>query len=400
MKEKKDKITYSQFGFKSASKSNSNPESVEGFLDSVYETFLNDQKLDEDGLKARINKLKSETEQEKVKKNNLSAELQSELQIKESKEKEIEELEIEKIEVKNEDKDFDESSSLIPFVIGAFITILLTLYLFVFYSSSGYSAFYGVKPNSLGFINPDVFTDAQNKGGGVMAMIILFPVIFLGLGFLIHDSLEKNKIREKLKKKKSYITIISLLLITLIADAFIGYKISEGVHLNQFNRGEVNELWKFEMIYNDINFYLVLILGFVVYVIWGFLLHFVLSHSYLKSDSEKVKLLIENINNKIIEKKEDLLKIKGTIHRLESALENSIEKITQKEKDLIGYENGVIPVNIPLLRSSVGEFMGGFQSFTIGNKGESEETTLLINSVLKIQEKWLENKITNLATDN
>ncbi|MDC9723249.1 MAG: hypothetical protein PSN34_10850 [Urechidicola sp.] len=124
MKEKKDKITYSQFGFKSASKSNSNPESVEGFLDSVYETFLNDQKLDEDGLKARINKLKSETEQEKVKKNNLSAELQSELQIKESKEKEI--------EVKNEDKDFEESSSLIPFVIGAFITILLTLYLFVF----------------------------------------------------------------------------------------------------------------------------------------------------------------------------------------------------------------------------------------------------------------------------
>ena len=35
-------ITYSQFGFHSAQKSQSNPESIEGYLAKVYEKFLED----------------------------------------------------------------------------------------------------------------------------------------------------------------------------------------------------------------------------------------------------------------------------------------------------------------------------------------------------------------------
>jgi hypothetical protein len=36
-------------------------------------------------------------------------------------------------------------------------------------------------------------------------------------------------------------------------------------------------------------------------------------------------------------------------------------EISEKEKDVIGYENGVIPINTSLLKASIGEFMqGGF----------------------------------------
>ena len=143
-------------------------------------------------------------------------------------------------------------------------------------------------------------------------------MIFLGLGFLIHDSLEKNEKLAKEKKPKQFGLILLLLTITFIADAFIVYKISEGVHTNDFNAGRTDELWKFNMIFSDINFYLVLILGFVVYVIWGFLLHYVLSHPYLKTESEKVKLMIENVNNKIAEKRKELSDIIAKIHKLES----------------------------------------------------------------------------------
>ena len=394
--DEKGKITYTQYGFRSAQKSQSNHEAVEGYLNNVYDKFLEEQKLDEQGLKARISKLKAEVHQEKTKKNDATAEISSNKRHKEDKEKDLEELELEKIEIRNGDGELGDTSS---FIIGAFITFLLTLYLFVFYSSSGYSAFYGIKPGSLGFINPNVFADAQNKGGGVIALIILFPVIFLGLGFLIHNSLETNKKLISKGEPKSYVLIISLLIITLIADIFIGYKISQGVHTNEFNAGLTNDTWKFKMIFEDINFYLVLVLGFVVYVIWGFLLNYVLSHSYLKTESEKVKLMIENINGKITEKRNELTEIISKIHRLESDIINSDNKIQEKEKDILGYEAGDIPINISSLKGSVGEFMGGWQNYTHGNFYK-EEALKLNNDAIKAQSAWLENKIQNLNSDN
>jgi hypothetical protein len=391
-----EKITYTQLGFRSAQKSQSAPDAIEGYLEIVYDKFLDEQQLNEQGLKDRISKLKAEVQQEKARKQDTIAEIYANKRNKEDKEKEIEELEIEKIDIKNGE---GESADTTPFVIGAFITLLLTLYLFVFYSSSGYSAFYGIKPGSLGFINPNVFADATNKGGGVIALIILFPVIFLGLGFLIHDSLEKNKKLSDENKPKQYSVITTLLLITLIADAFIGYKISEGVHNNEFNAGRTDKLWEFNMIYSDINFYLVLILGFVVYVIWGFLLNYVLSHPYLKTESEKIKLMVENINNRIVEKRKDLSVIVAKIHKLEGDLATIDNKVEEKQIDIIGYENGVIPINIASLKGSIGEFMGGWQNYTHGNTSPSKANTLIENSI-KNQNTWLQKKLENLKTEN
>jgi len=391
-----EKITYTQLGFRSAQKSQSAPDAIEGYLAIVYDKFLEEQKLDEQGLKDRISKLKAEVQQEKARKQDAIAEINANKRNKEDKEKEIEGLELEKIDIRNGD---GETADTIPFIIGAFITVLLTLYLFVFYSSSGYSAFYGIKPGSKGFINPNVFADATNLGGGVIALIILFPVIFLGLGFLIHDSLEKNKKLVEDNKPKQNAVIITLLLITLIADTFIGYKISERVHNNEFNAGETDELWKFNMIFSDINFYLVLILGFVVYVIWGFLLNYVLSHPYLKTESEKIKLMIENINNRIAEKRKELSDIIAKIHKLEGELVTIDNKVEERGKDIIGYENGVIPINIASLKGSIGEFMGGWQNYTHGNSSASKATNLIEKS-LKNQNAWLQKKLENLKTEN
>lgn len=389
-----EKITYTQLGFRSAQKSQSNPEAIDGYLEIVYDKFLEDQKLDEQGLKDRIAKLKAEVQQEKAKKQDAIADINANKRNKEDKEKEIEELELEKIDIRNGD---GETSNTTPFVIGTFITLLLTLYLFVFYSSSGYSAFYGIKPGSLGFINPNVFADATNKGGGVIALIILFPVIFLGLGFLIHDALEKIKTGKN--KGSALATILVLLTITLIADAFIGYKISEGVHTNEFNAGRTDELWKFNMIYSDINFYLVLILGFVVYVIWGFLLNYVLSHSYLKTESEKIKLMIENINNRISERRKELSDIIAKIHKFEGDIVTIDNKVEEKQKDIIGYENGVIPINVSSLKGSVGEFMGGWQNYTHGNFSPSRASNLIDNAI-RHQNDWINRKIESLNSGN
>lgn len=389
-----DKITLTQYGFQSATNSQSNPESIDGYLNKVYDKFLEDQKLDETGVKNRISRLREEVILEKSRKNDLQAEITSYNANKIDKENEIQELELERIDIKNGEGELGDTTS---FIIGAFITILLTLYLFVFYSSSGYSSFYGIKQGSLGFINANVFSDALNRGGGVFALIILFPVIFLGLGFLIHNALEENKGLVKEGKSQKYGLISVLLFITFIADAFIGYKIAEGVHNNEFNAGRTNELWNFNMIFSDINFYLVLILGFVVYVIWGFLLNYVLSHSYLKTENEKTKIMLGNINNRIQEKRNELNIILSKIAKAESDILSCNAKIEDKEKNISGYETGDIPINISTLKAAIGEFMGGWQYFTNGNFN-SDDALKLNNEAIRVQTNWMNSKIENLNT--
>ena len=152
------------------------------------------------------------------------------------------------------------------------------------------------------------------------------------------------------------------------------------------------------MIFFDINFYLVLILGFVVYVIWGFLLNYLLSHPYLKPESAKAQILIENINKRIVEKRADLTAILSKIAKAEGDILTCDSKINEKEMSLIGYENGDIPINTSQLDAAVGEFMSGWQYFTNGNFNQ-EEAQRLNNEAIRIQGEWLKSKIENLKTE-
>jgi hypothetical protein len=386
---------YHQFGFRSAQNSNALPDSISGYLDKVYEQFLNDQKLDAQGIKDRIDKLKADVQLEKERKNTALADRANCIAQKEALEQEMHELELEKIAAR---EGRAESTDLIPFVIGAFITILLTLYLFVFYSSSGYCAFYGIKPGSVGFLNPNVFSDAMHKGGGVIALILLFPVIFLGLGFLIHNTMEKNEKLAKENKTRNYWLITVLLLLTLVADAFIGYKITQGIYINNFNSGLVDAPWRFSYVAEDPNFYLVLLLGFVVYVIWGILLHYVLSHPVMKSESEKTKLMLEHLNKKLVELRNKLAALSTQINKLEMDIANMDARIKDKESNIIGYQHGHLPINVAALKSLVGSFVGGWQAYAINSCGQIEGMQL-IKQALAEQENWLNEKIATLSNE-
>lgn len=379
------KVTYQHYGRVAAKNMNANASNLESSLDNVYERFLNEQKLDEDGIKQRIRKLREELLQKKNQGEGINTALLSTGQLKETVEDRIERLEIEKVNLKDNGAPAGDDLS---YIIGIFITVLLTFYLFVFYSSSGYSAFYGVKQGSLGFINPNVFAEAQHKGGGVIALIILFPVIFLGMGFLIHDALSKRK----------YLFICGLLVFTLIADSIIGYKIAQGVHNNEFNADLTKEQWEFHMVFTDINFYLVLALGFVVYVIWGALLHYVLHKHQERQPDKALEIRMENMDRKITEQCQALLEHQTKLNELKGAAAIIENELTAKEKDVIGYENGVIPVNISLLQSSIGEFMMGWFSYTnLMYPVDANKRTL---EAKEKQKDWLNNKILSLNQEH
>lgn len=109
--------------------------------------------------------------------------------------------------------------------------------------------------------------------------------------------------------------------------------------------------------------------------------------------------MIENVNNRITERRKELSGIIAKIHKLESDIVTIDNKVEEKQKDIIGYENGVIPINVSSLKGSVGEFMGGWQNYTHGNFSQTKATELIENSI-KNQSVWLNKKIESLKTES
>jgi hypothetical protein len=96
--------------------------------------------------------------------------------------------------------------------------------------------------------------------------------------------------------------------------------------------------------------------------------------------------------------KKELNEIISKINKIESEIINCDIKIIEKEEDIIGYQNGVIPVNVASLKGSVGEFMGGWQAYSLGNF-DPKTADKLNGDAIKISEKWLNTKIQSLNAE-
>lgn len=212
----------------------------------------------------------------------------------------IKRLEVEKEEIK---KKGYIPYNFVSFSISILITLGLTLYLFVFYSSTVYSAFYGsVDSNLGGFIRASVFTEAASKGTGATSIIILAPFIFIGLGFLIHHALKENRLLTIRKRPRKYGLISLLILMTFLFDSLMGYKIAESIHNDLYMKGFTDLQWAYHLVLIDINFWLVLFSGFVVYIIWGLLLDKVMQdyeNTHPEEVIKKIDMELEVLQNEI-----------------------------------------------------------------------------------------------------
>ena len=69
-------------------------------------------------------------------------------------------------------------------------------------------------------------------------------------------------------------------------------------------------------------------------------------------------------------------------------------EIVDKEKDVIGYLNGLIPVNVSQLKASIGDFMLGWYAYT--NLMFPHDANQRCQEAREIQESWLQEKINSL----
>ena len=303
----------------------------------------------------------------------------------------VEVLEKEIIEIKKNPKDImPDKMSKVSFLIGLLILLALSIYLFIFYSSASFSAFFKeFTLNEIGVANsifdPQAISIAADpiKGGITeLILIISMPFIFIGLGFLIHKFQEKKGVGK-------YFKIGLLILITFIFDAILAYEITEKIYnIKAENSFQDFEPYSFELAFQSINFWLIIFAGFVVYLIWGFVFDFTME-SYDKINV--VKQAIKARKSEIKLYQEQLIKLDEKINSLKSEINN----LKIKCKGLKNKIDGVI-VDTTEFDKILHEFLGGWTHWMTANKKSRED----IDQANAKANEFIQVNIKTLETDN
>ena len=212
------------------------------------------------------------------------------------------------------------------FWIGLIILIPISLYLFTFYISTSYSAFFKTfDPNTslmMNVFDPNAFEKAWVDGTLEGAFVTLIPFVFIGLGYLIHMFSENKKI-------VNYFKIGILFLTTFVFDAILAYQIEEKLY--DLNKTFNSSPFDLPIAFTKIQFWGIIFAGFVVYVIWGLVFDFI-----MKENKEKDKIKHEQLR-----RRKDILIHNERISDYEKQKEEIINELNYI-KELIAKASGRI----------------------------------------------------------
>lgn len=253
----------------------------------------------------------------------------------------------------------DDSPSKASFGIGVLILACLTVYLLVFYSSASYSAFFrAFEPNEIGVANaifdPQAFGKAFGDGVAEVVLITMMPFVFLGLGFLIHKFQEQGGFVKFLK-------VGALIAVTFVFDAILAYEITHKLaDLQATMAFQTPEPYGLADAARNVQFWLIIFAGFVVYLIWGFVFDFTMEENG-KLDS--VRLAISAKQDEIRHLEERIKADEERADTLELAVANLRTEINTLEASPL-----VVKYNPKAFKDRVGQFMEGWVHYLKANK--------------------------------
>lgn len=262
------------------------------------------------------------------------------------------------------------------FWIGLVIILFLTVYLFVFYSSASYSAFFkNFTSNDINvaqaIFDAQAISKAWADGFTELIFILAIPAVFLGLGFLIHKFSEEKGISK-------YLKISGLIAVTFIFDFIIAYEIVEKIYnIKKEGSFETMPDMTIPMAAQQINFWLIIFAGFVVYIIWGLVFDFTM-REYEKMD--KVRYAIKNKEEKLAEYKIECKQIKEKIATLQNEKNNTqgeVDKLRIQLESYVLYFNDV--------REGVNNYFTGW----VGYLRATSATQTLVHECTQIKDKFL-----------
>lgn len=270
----------------------------------------------------------------------------------------IDKLEHEIIDIKKDPTPYlEEKVSKLGLYIGAGILFFLTVYLFVFYSSASYSAFFKeFKVTDDITISQQLF-DAQavvkayRDGITELMLILTIPFVFLGLGYLIHKFQEGSG-------AKMYFKVAMLIITTFLYDTLLAYGITEKIY-DIKRQGGFNDMppYSFTLAFQDVHFWTIIFSGFLVYIIWGFIFDFTMA-SYQALD--KVKLLIQARREQIALKENDRKKLEERVQQIQQEINGIAVEKTQLEEKI---KNPSFIIDIKDLEHIVMQFLNGWLEY-------------------------------------
>lgn len=297
--------TYAHWGLRICAKTNGSPYVLSPFLQRVCSTLkktqsdniILQQQLQND-IKIKISKAESD-----IKK------VQNDI---DSTEDNIRCLEDKKDELKREKQNIERVSEKanknekVKLILGLVILVPLTIYLFTFYGSTFYSAFFKDFSNGGSLtecmFDPNSYLNACNNGFMELVFVLCAPIIFLGLGFALHF-FSVNK-----EDSGRFYKMGSVIFITFMFDVILAYSI--GKHLYDvwaLTTPGTHPTYGLGMAITDINLWAVIFCGFIVYMIWGIVFdmsmtaynNMYVNHSRIYQIKEENK----ELENKIAEQK-------------------------------------------------------------------------------------------------
>ena len=325
------RITYYQTGYGASKKASGEPSTLRIGLHNLYNSFENlcRKQLNEQQLLKQPYVEQQERERTDLKKRETARTIYAE-QIK-SIDSAIDLHKFEMVDVKGDPAKYGIDSDKRPkaqFYIGLFLLLPITIYLFVFYISASYSAFFRdfeTDTLSAAIFDADALGKAINDGWLEAVFVGTIPFVFMGLGYLVHMFL-------KIKGWGGYVKVAALFILTFIFDVILAYLIDKKIFLYDATLGQTftpNDAVQ------SVNFWGIIFAGFVVYIIWGLVFDFVMKEH---ENVDKIKGFIRNkkesIKNAIVKRKDlrtqvetvqqEITAINGRISELQSKIDGFI----------------------------------------------------------------------------
>lgn len=344
--------TYHHWGLRICGIVEGSLQALVPYLQNIYNYIYKEQVNNEELQKQIQKNTQTEIAQKNVHLESLNTKIEKlRGNIEETKGK-IKELEHEKQEIKSCKEEVNKDQRL-QLIIGLCIIIPLTFYLFLFYSSTFYSAFFRDFQNMSDSVLSHMFdshalSSALNSSVTALLFVLSAPVIFLGLGYGLH-SFSHQKGNDK------YLKIGAILLVTFAFDSILAFLIGRNLHTIAIMTGAapLGEQYSMSLALEDINTWAVIFCGFIVYVIWGIVFDMCMN-AYHSMDLNKTKM--ESISQEIGSLKQE---IKGNKTQIDT-LENECVQTRKDIESLTSQMGKQVYIDYAVIRKEMTDFFSGW----------------------------------------
>ncbi|GHN02180.1 hypothetical protein WSM22_36690 [Cytophagales bacterium WSM2-2] len=293
-----DRVNLYEFAYEKAGSAKGDPDLYVSYLNRMlngdlvennYSGFTDEEK------KERIKQIK-ELEAQLKEREELNSKVGDEIK---AKEKEIDKyrkdlLQIREKRSKDPEVLKNESFSVLKFSINLFLLSMLSVYLFFFYVSAAFKALYvdfeGIaeriaKGEGTGSIMPGAYELAEALQYNYLLFVV--PFVFYAFGWAFHVILQ-------IKDRMKFVFLSLLIAVTFTVDFLLAMIISNNTENARSLMGLPAISWS-----QSPTFYIILFLGFMVYIIWSILLDSLLREWDKKEITNNLKKIIKHLNNDI-----------------------------------------------------------------------------------------------------